>query len=391
MRGVWVVLLAAYLALAPVPTLAAGAPWERWRAIPGVFDVGGPRADGSIMVAGSAKLSLVDAAGNVTPFARGPGGYHEDAGAEAYMALSPGGHVGASNCDFVRDEVFLLRLHTPIGITRVDAPGEETGSFANLTGVTALNGLTFDTTGAFDQRLLVSGPSKGKTVIFAIDCLGTVKVITRTAPALEGGLAVAPTGFGSFGGALIAPDELSGKIYAIAATGTVRVVARPTLPTGGDIGVESVGFVPPGFMGRTGTVYYSDRITPKNAHPGTDSLLRLSSAQLAAAGVQDGDLLAATEGGATMVAIHCEVSCKVIPVVTTATKAHGEGHFAFTMEPASSSPSPNPSGSGPQPGPGLPPDVLVFAGQWGIPIVALAVLLALLAAIGLPALRRRKR
>jgi hypothetical protein len=328
------------LAVAPVIAGAGMDPaWQGWQTVAGVFDLGGPRSDGSLVVAGSASLYLVDTAGNVSPFARGVGGYHEDPGSEAYLAVSPGAHVSAAGCEFARDDTFLLRLHVPFGIERVDASGQNTGSFANVTGVTSLNGIAFDTTGAFDHRLLASGPSGGKTVISAIDCNGDVQVITKSAPVLEGGLAVAPSSFGSFGGNLIAPDELSGKIYAIAADGTVNVVAKPALPIGGDIGVESLGFVPPGFMGG-GSVYYADRKTPGNPHPGTDSILRLASADLAAAGVQDGDLLVATEGGATMVAVRCAATCTVIPVVSSPTTAHGEGHIVFTRNTV---PSPTPS------------------------------------------------
>lgn len=314
MRALLVASAAAYLALAPIPTGALTDPaWQSWQSIPGVFDLGGPRSDGSLVVAGSANLYLVDTAGNATPFARGVGGYHEDPGTEAYLAVSPGSHVGAAGCDFTRDDIFLLRLHVPFGIERVDAPGQNTGPFANVAGVTTLNGIAFDTTGAFDHRLLASGVNRGKTVIAAIDCNGTVHVITSAAPAMEGGLVVAPNTFGSFGGDLIAPDEYSGRIYAIAPDGTVTTLAKPGLPTGGDIGVESLGFVPAGFM-RGGTVYLADRKTANNPHPGTDSILRLSSADLAVAGVEEGDLLAATEGGASMVAVRCGATCDVIQV-----------------------------------------------------------------------------
>lgn len=340
MRSPMAAMAAVYLALTPAVAGAGADPaWQSWQTVPGVFDTGGPRSDGSLVVAGSANLYLADPTGTLSPFARGAGGYHEDPGAEAYLAVSPGAHVSAAGCDFIRDDTFLLRLHVPIGIERVDAPGQNTGSFANVTGVTSLNGIAFDTTGGFDHRLLVSGPSAGKTVISAVDCNGNVQVITKTAPTLEGGLAVAPSRFGSFAGDLIAPDELSGNVYAIAPDGTVNVVAKPVLPTGGDIGVESVGFVPLGFMSGGGAAYLADRKTPGNPHPGTDSILRLSSADLAAAGVRDGDLLVATEGGATMIALRCAFTCTVIPVVSTPTTAHGEGHVVFTHNAAPGPPS----------------------------------------------------
>ncbi|HEX9098140.1 MAG TPA: hypothetical protein VF956_01480 [Candidatus Dormibacteraeota bacterium] len=383
MRAPGALLLAAFLALAPVSISAAGPSWAQWQPIPGVFDLGGPRSDGSLVVAGSANLYLADPAGNVTPFARGPGGYREDAGAEAYMTVSPRAHVVGANCDFVPDETFLLRLHVPLGIERVDAPGENTGSFANISGVTSLNGIVFDTTGFFDHRLLVSGPANGKSVIAAIDCNGTVQVITRSAPVLEGGLAVAPLGFGAFGGALIAPDELSGNIYAITADGSVSTVATPLLPTGADIGVESLGFVPPGFM-RGGEVYYADRLTQGNPHPGTDHVLRLLSADLATAGVQDGDLLVTTEGGATMVAVRCGAACIVIPVVTAATTAHGEGHVVFTIDKTAPGPTPSPTARpSPQPSAAAVPRSNL--------IIAIIVAVALLAfVVGFTVARRRK-
>ena len=368
MRGSLVLLVSAFMAMAATPAQAADVAWEQWQSVPGVFDLDGPRSDGSLVAAGRAALYLVDPNGNKAPadFARGPGGYHEDPGAEAYMAVSPGGHVEAAGCDFTPDEVFLLRVHVPIGVTRVDAPGQEVGSFANVTGVTSLTGLAFDTTGSFDHRLLVTGQASGKSVITAIDCNGKVQVITRSAPVLEGGLAVAP------------PYAPNGK---------VSLIAKPALPIGADIGVESVGFVPGGFMSRSGAVYYADRATPGSPHPGTDNLLRLSSADLAAAGVQDGDLLAATEGGATLVAVHCDATCKVLPVVAKPTKAHGEGHIAFTMAPLP--PSPTPIRPAATTGLSLPANVVLFVGLWGIPAAAFLLLVALLAAVGAQALRRR--
>src|SRR4029077_6804838 len=73
---------AVYLALVPATALAAGTAWEPWRPIKGVLDIDGPRSDGSMIVAGSAALYLLGTDGTVTPFARGPGGYHEDPGQE---------------------------------------------------------------------------------------------------------------------------------------------------------------------------------------------------------------------------------------------------------------------------------------------------------------------
>ena len=91
MRTVLVGIVAADMALAPLTASAAADPsWEQWQTVAGVFDFGGPRSDGSLLVAGSPNLYLADPAGNLAPFASGPGGYHPAPGAEAYVAVSPG-------------------------------------------------------------------------------------------------------------------------------------------------------------------------------------------------------------------------------------------------------------------------------------------------------------
>lgn len=333
LAGAGVVVLALW------PRVAFAAPaWEQWQSVAGVFDLGGPRSDGSLLVAGSAALYTLSPDGTLTPFARGPGGYSDDPGAEAYLAVSPG-LSGGAGCAFARDDTFILRLHGQLGVTRVDAAGSQTAPFANVAAL-SLNAIAFDTTGQFNRALLVKGSVNGKTEVAAIDCDGSVRVITNTAPVLEGGIAVAPATFGAVGGDLIAPDELSGLIWAIAPDGSATQLVNSGLPVGLDTGVESVAFVPAGFTTRGGSVYYSDRSTPGSPYPGTDHVLRLSTANLVAAGVQDGDLLAATEGGALMIDVRCTVTCHVIPVVSTPTNAHGEGHLAFTLNPA---PSPSPT------------------------------------------------
>jgi hypothetical protein len=176
--------------------------------------------------------------------------------------------------------------------------------------------------------LLVTGTKSGQTIVFAVDCHAGVSTITDSAPTVEGGLAVAPSGFGAFGGMLIAPDENSGQVWAIAWDGHVSLVSKPDLPTGGDTGVESLGFVPSGFGGG-GSAYLADRATPYNPFPGTDSILRLSAESLVQAGVQDGDLLVATEGGGTTVAIRCATSCQVLEVASGPSGGHIEGHIVF--------------------------------------------------------------
>jgi hypothetical protein len=369
-----------YLALWPV-NVAAAPDWMQWQSVAGVFDLGGPRADGSLVVAGSAALYTLTPTGDLEPFARGPGGYRDDPNTEAYAAVSPGQRVAASGCNFTRDDLFVLRLHNPFGVTRVDRSGEDSGSFTNV-DAPSLNGIAFDTAGAFDHRLLVTGPVSGKTVVVAVDCRGAVQVLTKTAPQVEGGMEVAPETFGVFAGSLIAADENSGVIWAIAPDGTSKQVAGG-LPKGGDVGVESVGFVPPGFSKGGGYLYYADRKSVNTPYLGTDRVLRLASADLVQLGIQDGNLLVATEGGAALYDVRCTDHCQVTTLLA-AGSAHGEGHLVFTLNPQ---PSPSPTGVAPSATP------TASSSSTGVPwLIATAVaLLAAVAGASVAVAMRRRR
>ena len=369
-----------FLALAHAVAVSAATPpvWQPVTKIAGVVDVGGPRADGWLVVMGAGKLWLVDPLGAATPY---PGVYGDDKTAEAYLTvvpqLPPAALTSTVGCSFQRGDVYVLRLHAPLGLNKVDAHGLKT-AFATIPNVSSLSGITFDTGGAFGYRILVTGTAAaGKSEVAAIDCAGTVTVITRAAPIVEGGLDIAPPSFGAFGGTLIAPDELSGNIYAIGADGSSRTVTASGLPKGADIGVEAVSFVPHGWHGN---LYYADRITKGNPHPGTDNLLALTSDSLAGLGVKEGDLLSATEGGATLIDVRCTTTCTVLPIITAATKAHGEGHLIFTgATPVEPSPSPQASA---QPATGgrtgdAPTVFLVAAVTAGLVVIVLAVMLVL--------------
>jgi hypothetical protein len=294
-----------------------------------VFDVAGPRSDGRLVVAAAGKLFLLNrVTGTLEPFAAGPGGYPGAGGEEPYIAVVSAPVAGHST--FQPDEVFVLQLKPAGGVLRIDASGMA-HQFANVAGVDSLNGIAFDESGAFGYRLLVTGPHAHQTTVAAIDGGGKVTVLTTQAPTVEGGLAVAPATFGKFAGDLIAPDELSGKIYAIAPDGASQVVGTPDLAHGGDIGVEAAGFVPDTDLAGA-TVYFADRGTPGNLHPGTDNLLALDGADLAGAGGKRGDLLVGTEGGAGLVAVRCDLtSCVVTTIIVDNGTSHGEGHIVVAM------------------------------------------------------------
>ena len=316
--------------------------WQVADPIPHVFDVAGPRADGRLVVAAAGKLFLLNQdTGAQEPFAGGAGGYPGAGGEEPYIALVTAGVAGHSS--FQPDDLFVLQLKRAGGILRIDSAGIA-HQFANVAAVDSLNGIAFDQTGAFGYRLLVTGPHANHTTVAAIDADGNVSVITTQAPTVEGGLAVAPSSFGKLGGDLIAPDELSGTIYAIAPDGASQVVAKPDLARGGDTGVESAGFVPDDVDVANFVVYFADRGTPGNPHPGTDELLALSGAELARGGGRPGDLLVGTEGGAGLVAVRCDFSsCGVTTIIADNGTSHGEGHIVVAMGTASKAFGPAPA------------------------------------------------
>jgi DNA-binding transcriptional MerR regulator len=123
------------------------------------------------------------------------------------------------------------------------------------------------TTRHFGHALLVTARGHAGTAVLAVDCRGRVRAITGHAPAVEGGIAVAPASFGRDGGDLVAAGETSGRIFAVAPDGAVITLAASGLPAGGDVGVESTGFVPPGFGARD-AAYLADRYSAGNKHPG---------------------------------------------------------------------------------------------------------------------------
>jgi hypothetical protein len=327
LRAIVVAALAVGVGCLAGPAAAAQPPaWEQWLHVPGVVDVG-VRADSSLVLMAAGHLYVVSASGTLIPFAAGPDGFSADPNAEPYFVVGQALPVDGTPCSWNADELLILDLTSPPGIARVDSGGHTT-RFASLSGVDTLGGIALDTTGRFGHRLLVTGTHNGnQTTVFAVDCQGASTTLTTSAPQVEGGIAVAPPSFGQFAGDLIAPDENTGQVWAVDPSGAVSLVAIPSLPTGGDTGVESAGFVPPGFSGGSGSAYLADRGTPNNPFPGTDSLLRISPDALAAAGVEDGDLLLATEGNGTTVAIRCGDTCRVFSAAQGTSGGHIEGHL----------------------------------------------------------------
>jgi len=291
-----------------------------------VLDIVGPRSDGRLVVAAGAGLGTLGRNGGLRPFATGPHGYTASPAGEPYIALAGHGQGAGANCSFQRDDVYALRTRSSPGVVRVTRRGHAS-RLVDLPAGTNPTGIAFDRGGRFGHRLLVvAAAPDASSNVYAVDCAGGLERLTAAAPRMEGGMAVAPPGFGDFGGDLIAADEGSGRVFAVGPGGAVHLVARPALAAGRDTGVESLGFVPA--RGR-GHAYVADRHTPGNPHPGTGSILRLSLARLEARGVRGGDLLVGTEGGARTVRIRCAERCSTRRVASGPAIAHLEGHIAF--------------------------------------------------------------
>lgn len=302
--------------------------WVRFRHVAGVVDIAGPRGDGSFAVAAAGQLFIWSPAWGLRPFAGGPGGYVTATGLESYITIAGNGRVAGTGCSFHADAIFALQPRGRPGIIAIGTDGRAR-RFASLPGTLTPTGITFDATGRFGHALLVTARGRAETAVLAIDCTGRVRAITAHAPAMEGGVAVAPASFGRYGGDLVAAGETSGRIFAVAPDGAVVTLAASGLPRGGDIGVESTGFVPPGFGARD-AAYLADRYSRGNKHPGTNSILRLSGTELVKAGVRAGDLLAAAEASARTIVVRCGHGCTVRYIAIGPDITHAEGHIAFT-------------------------------------------------------------
>jgi hypothetical protein len=300
------------------------ATWAKWVHVAAVVDIAGPRSDGTFLVAAGKVLFLLSPDGTLRPFARGGGGYQATTGSEPYLALTSNAAVAGTGCSFQEDTAFAINPAAQPTVIMISPQGRAR-TFASLPPGGALSGIAFDGTGRFGHRLLVTAESGHRTTVYGIGCDGHVVTVATGAPAVEGGIVVAPATFGQFAGDLIAANEVNGLVYAVEPSGHAVTLARSGVLAGQDIGVESAGFVPPAAV----AAYLSDRHTPAHKHPGDDVILRLSGTDLARAGVQAGDLLVATEGGATTIDVRCTATCTVRDVAAGPFTAYAEGHIAF--------------------------------------------------------------
>ncbi|HLK00194.1 MAG TPA: hypothetical protein VKU39_09840, partial [Streptosporangiaceae bacterium] len=89
------------------PAQPAGIPrWAEYRHLNGVLDVAGPLRDGEYVVSAGGRLFLFrPASGDLTAFARGPGGYRSVSN-EPYLTVAA--DAAGSGCAFSRDQIFAL-------------------------------------------------------------------------------------------------------------------------------------------------------------------------------------------------------------------------------------------------------------------------------------------
>jgi hypothetical protein len=293
--------------------IAAPAQWSHVADAPGIVDVvklyGGP-----LVV--STKDGLFELGGSqLTPFAT----YKPNEGGEQYAAVVPA--VRGTACSWQRNDVYVLDASGTPGLVRVPRAGTASRVLDFPQGEFP-SGITWDATGRFAHRLLVTTIVKEKTTLYAVDCRGRATVLRRGGPRVEGGIVVAPASFPRFGGRLIAANEVNGTIYAYDARGRSAVVAKPAVRAGPDLGIEALGFSPwPG-----ATAYLSDLGAPQSPTKGSDSLLALSTR------LPRGALIAVAEGGATTVVVTCKQQtkpCIVRQIADGPQETHAEGHVAF--------------------------------------------------------------
>jgi len=299
-----------------------------------VVDVVGPRPDGALVAAAAGRLFTVRPGGTTAPF----GTYATDPGAEGYIAMSPGLDVAAGPaCRFEAGDVFALEPVTPpLGVVQVTVDGRS-ARLVDLPHADALTGIAFDTTGRFGHELLVAGRRRGRTVLFSVDCRGRVTTLTDSAPPIEGGMAVAPQLFGEHGGDLIGVDGDSGDVVFIRYDGTHGVLVASGLPAGGDVGLEAVGFVPPEFLQRGGIAYLADRGSSGSPPEGTDGIRRLTEDVLRGVGIDNNDLVLATEAGGRTAVVRCRLTCRVLPL-GGAPGARVKGHITVALGPPQQKP-----------------------------------------------------
>jgi hypothetical protein len=349
-RRALLAVLAASLACATAPaTAGAVASWRALHRAEGqgrINDITPPNASNVLTISSGIHLWHVFRGGKQRQFVRRNDHlvrYLPDhPKIEPYIAQVPAGACGS----FRKDDVFGLMGPRP-KLMRITPKGK-VRTWRYLPRNREASGLIFDTVGAFGNRLLITERNRatGETELWTVGCPSREMHLVTVAPKrVEGGLTVAPVGFGQYGGWLLGPNESSSTIYAFGPAGQFEPLPFPGLnklnspvpgaPVGGDIGIESLGTVPLG-LGPSASAYMTDRRTPGNIAPGKGVIRTTSWPALQAAGAQPGDVLAASEKGGHTFAIECPLvpgDCTSVKVAQAASATHVEGHIVFAPGP----------------------------------------------------------
>ena len=140
------------------------------------MDLVGPGGDGSFTVAAAGRLFILSRAGALRPFARGPGGYSTALGPEPYITMAGNDRVAGTRCLFRSSMIFALQPGGRPGIILIGADGQAR-RFASLPATLTPTGITFDATGHFGHKLLVTASNHAETTVLAIDCAGGIRAI----------------------------------------------------------------------------------------------------------------------------------------------------------------------------------------------------------------------
>jgi hypothetical protein len=114
----------------------------------------------------------------------------------------------------------------------------------STTPLVTVAGITFDHVGTFGNRMLISGATDTEGQVWEITDAGVVTFVANIANAVFlQGPAVAPTGFGRFGGRVFVTDQTTDTIYAVARGNLVDVASSwPAASAASVIPTTTCGF-----------------------------------------------------------------------------------------------------------------------------------------------------
>ncbi|RME50941.1 MAG: hypothetical protein D6795_09145, partial [Deltaproteobacteria bacterium] len=145
---------------------------------------------------------------------------------EMYVAVSPG--LGG----FAKDHIFVTQSSKIYEIAPEE--GFAVSLFANVSGLSGGAGIKFDTTGAFDNDMILTG-TNGR--VFRMNAQGEATQLANIGTVIENP-DIAPLDWGPLGGTIVVPSESTGRVYSVSAEGVVTTLAT------GIPAAEAANFIP---------------------------------------------------------------------------------------------------------------------------------------------------